>query len=107
MGRSTCGAWCSVNLARGVDWIKTRATERAGTARHRSAQADLHRGGAPRDRRGGGDGGAGEAHAHGAEGALAAVRAGARNIEHGTYLTDPALRLMKQRGTFRAHLLDR
>jgi imidazolonepropionase-like amidohydrolase len=40
------------------------------------------------------------AHAHGAEGALAAVKAGGRSSEHGTYLSDEALRLMAQRGTF-------
>ena len=40
------------------------------------------------------------AHAHGAEGALAAVKAGVRSIEHGTYLTDETLKLMAQRGTF-------
>jgi imidazolonepropionase-like amidohydrolase len=40
------------------------------------------------------------AHAHDAEGAAAAVRAGARSIEHGTYLTDQTLALMKQRGTY-------
>ena len=41
-----------------------------------------------------------EAHAHGAEGALAAVKAGVRSIEHGTYLTDEALQLMAKQGTF-------
>jgi len=40
------------------------------------------------------------AHAHGAEGALAAVKAGVRSIEHGTYLTDETLTLMAQRGVF-------
>jgi imidazolonepropionase-like amidohydrolase len=40
------------------------------------------------------------AHAHGDEGAWAAVRAGVRSIEHGTYLSDSTLRLMKERGTF-------
>jgi imidazolonepropionase-like amidohydrolase len=40
------------------------------------------------------------AHAHGAEGAHAAVRAGVRSIEHGTYLTDDTLKLMAQMGTF-------
>ena len=40
------------------------------------------------------------AHAHGAEGALAAVKAGVRSIEHGTYLTDEALQLMAKQGTF-------
>ena len=41
-----------------------------------------------------------QAHAHGAEGALAAVKAGVRSIEHGTYLTDEALQLMAKQGTF-------
>ncbi len=40
------------------------------------------------------------AHAHGAEGADAAVRAGVRSIEHGTYLTDETLQLMAKQGTF-------
>jgi imidazolonepropionase-like amidohydrolase len=40
------------------------------------------------------------AHAHGDEGAYAAVRAGVRSIEHGTYLSDSTLALMKARGTF-------
>ena len=39
------------------------------------------------------------AHAHGDEGALAAVRAGVRTIEHGTYLSDQTLALMKEKGT--------
>jgi len=39
------------------------------------------------------------AHAHGDEGARAAVRAGVRTIEHGTYLRPETLALMKQRGT--------
>src|SRR5262249_25689979 len=41
-----------------------------------------------------------EAHAHGEEGAAAAVRAGVRSIEHGTYLSDATLQLMKERGTY-------
>lgn len=40
------------------------------------------------------------AHAHGAEGAKAAVRAGVDSIEHGSFLDDEALRMMKERGTF-------
>lgn len=39
------------------------------------------------------------AHAHGDEGAAAAVRAGVSTIEHGTYLSESTLTLMKQRGT--------
>ena len=40
------------------------------------------------------------AHAHGAEGARRAVRAGIDSIEHGSFLDDEALDLMKGRGTF-------
>ncbi|HVG29260.1 MAG TPA: amidohydrolase family protein [Pyrinomonadaceae bacterium] len=40
------------------------------------------------------------AHAHGAEGAKRAVRAGIDSIEHGTFLDDEALDMMKQRGTY-------
>ena len=40
------------------------------------------------------------AHAHGAEGAKRAIRAGIDSIEHGSFLDDEALRLMKERGTF-------
>ena len=40
------------------------------------------------------------AHAHGAEGAKRAIRAGIDSIEHGAFLDDEALDLMKARGTF-------
>jgi len=40
------------------------------------------------------------AHAHGDEGASSAVRAGVRSIEHGTYLSDQTLRMMKERGAY-------
>jgi imidazolonepropionase-like amidohydrolase len=40
------------------------------------------------------------AHAHGAEGAKRAVRAGIDSIEHGSFLDDEALDMMKARGTF-------
>lgn len=40
------------------------------------------------------------AHAHGDEGAAAAVRAGVHAIEHGTYMSDDTLRLMKEKGTY-------
>ena len=39
-------------------------------------------------------------HAHGAEGAKVAIRAGADSIEHGSFLDDEALRLMQERGTW-------
>ncbi len=38
------------------------------------------------------------AHAHGAEGAKAAIRAGVASIEHGSLLDDDALSMMKKRG---------
>lgn len=89
------------NLARGVDWIKTTSTERAGTPdtdprRQLYTEAEVKvmvdeaaAKGIPV-----------MAHAHGEEGAMAAVRAGVRSIEHGTYLSDAALALMKEKGTF-------
>ncbi len=40
------------------------------------------------------------AHAHGSEGAMRAIRAGIDSIEHGTFLDDAALDLMKARGTW-------
>lgn len=40
------------------------------------------------------------AHAHGAEGIKAAVRAGVRSIEHGSLLDDEGIRLMAERGTY-------
>lgn len=40
------------------------------------------------------------AHAHGAEAAKRAIRAGIDSIEHGSFLDDQALDMMKQRGTY-------
>lgn len=40
------------------------------------------------------------AHAHGARGILAAVRAGVDSIEHGTFVDDAGVREMKARGTY-------
>jgi imidazolonepropionase-like amidohydrolase len=40
------------------------------------------------------------AHAHGNEGAKRAIRAGIDSIEHGSFMDDEALDMMKQRGTF-------
>jgi imidazolonepropionase-like amidohydrolase len=89
------------NLSHGVDWIKVLATERAGTAdtdprKQVYTEAELTAvvqeaalRGAPV-----------QAHAHGDEGALAAVRAGVRSVEHGTYLSEATLALMKEKGTY-------
>ncbi len=90
----------NINIDRGVDWIKTRATERAGLAdqdprKQVYDEAQLRAiVDAARAR-----GVNVLVHAHGDEGAYAAVKAGARTIEHGTYLSDSTLRLMKERGT--------
>lgn len=40
------------------------------------------------------------AHAHGAEGMKRAVRAGVDTIEHGTFMDEETMRLMKERGTY-------
>lgn len=90
-----------INADRGVDVIKTRGTERAGLPhtdprKQTYTQAQLS---AIVDE-------AAEhnipvmAHAHGDEGGYAAVAAGVRSIEHGTYLSDRTLELMKEKGTF-------
>ena len=39
-------------------------------------------------------------HAHGADGMKRAIRAGVTSIEHGTYMDDEAMSLMKQHGTW-------
>ena len=90
-----------MNLGHTVDWIKVLATERAGTPdtdprKQVYSEAELAVVVAEANARGVPV----LAHAHGAEGALAAVKAGVRSIEHGTYLTDETLKLMAQRGTF-------
>ena len=90
-----------INADRGARVIKTRGTERAGlpetdprqqvyTERQLRVVVDeAKRHGLPV-----------MVHAHGDEGARAAVLAGARSIEHGTYLSDETLALMKARGTW-------
>lgn len=90
-----------MNLSRGVDWIKVLATERAGTPdtdprKQVYTEAELALVVAEAAARGVPV----LAHAHGAEGALAAVRAGVRTIEHGTYLSDETLTLMASKGTY-------
>ena len=88
-------------IDRGADVIKIMATERAGLPetdpRKRVFTDEELAAGVDEARK------AGRyvaAHAHGDEGAAAAVRAGVRSIEHGTYLSDPTLALMKERGTY-------
>ncbi|MBS0374439.1 MAG: amidohydrolase family protein [Proteobacteria bacterium] len=88
-------------IARGADVLKIGASERAGLAStdprrqelsyeemravvEEASRAHLYV----------------AAHAHDRNGANAAVRAGVRSIEHGTWLDDETLALMKARGTF-------
>lgn len=89
------------NLARAVDWIKTTSTERAGlpeTDPRRQLYTDAEV--KVMVEEGAAKGIPVMAHAHGEEGALAAVQAGVRSIEHGTYLSEAALRLMAEKGTY-------
>ena len=88
-------------IERGADVIKIMATERAGlpeTDPRKRVFTDEELAAAVDEARKAGLFVA--AHAHGDEGAAAAVRAGVRSIEHGTYLSDQTLALMKERGTF-------
>ena len=88
-------------IAKGVDVIKVGASERAGLATTDPRRPELSyeelRAAVEEARQ------AGlfvAAHAHARRGANDAVRAGVRSIEHGTYLDDETLALMKERGTF-------
>lgn len=90
-----------INVDRGVDIIKTRGTERAGlpytdprkqtyTEKQLSIVVnEASKYNIPV-----------MAHAHGDEGGFAAVKAGVRSIEHGTYLSKKTLSLMKKKGTY-------
>lgn len=90
-----------VNIDRGATFIKTRGTERAGLpntdprkqtyteTQLRWVVDEAAKRNVPV-----------MAHAHGDEGAYAAVKAGVKSIEHGTFLSDSTLRLMKERGTY-------
>ena len=89
-------------LSRDVDFIKTNATERAGLPdtdprKQLFGEAEIRVMVEEADR-------AGilgvAAHAHGDEGGRAAVAAGVRSIEHGTYASESTLRLMLERGTW-------
>lgn len=89
-------------LSRNVDFIKTNATERAGLPntdprKQLFGEAEI-RVMVEEAERAGILGVA--AHAHGDEGGRAAVAAGVRSIEHGTYLSEATLAMMADRGTF-------
>ena len=90
-----------VNAKRGVDFIKTRGTERAGLPQtdprkqtYTESQLKIIVDEANKYKI------PVMAHAHGDEGGYAAVKAGVKSIEHGTYLTPRTLKLMKKMDTF-------
>ena len=90
-----------INIDRGAQVIKARGTERAGLpdtdprkqtysqSQLRVIISEAEKHDIPV-----------MVHAHGDEGARAAVLAGARSIEHGTFLSEETLALMKERNCF-------
>jgi len=89
------------NADRHVDWIKVFANERAGLLETDPSTRNLNdeelnaavgeatRLGLPA-----------AAHAYSDEGVSAAVKAGVRSIEHGSLITEPTLKLMRDRGVY-------
>lgn len=88
-------------IDRGADVIKVGASERAGLPNTDPRKPELsfeEIGAAVREASARGLFVA--AHSHGADGVNAAVRAGVRSIEHGTWVDDATLALMKKQGTY-------
>jgi imidazolonepropionase-like amidohydrolase len=88
-------------VSRGVDFVKTNATERAGlpnTDPRKQFYSEAELRAIVEEAAAGGIGVS--AHAHGDAGGRDAVRAGVRSIEHGTYLSPETLGMMVERGTF-------
>lgn len=89
------------NAERRVDWIKVFANERAGIPETEPSTRNLNdeelaaaiqeatRLGLPA-----------AAHAYSDEGVSSAVKAGVRSIEHGSLITEPTLKLMRERGVY-------
>jgi imidazolonepropionase-like amidohydrolase len=88
-----------VNLSRGADHIKTWATQRAGVCEQDPQEPTydvdqlraIVQAARPRPVM---------CHSHGADGCHAAVEAGVTSLEHGTFVSDETLLLMKRRGTY-------
>ena len=90
-----------INIDHGVDWIKTRTTDRAGLAERdprtqiytehqiRVIVEEAARAGISV-----------MVHAHGNAGVRAAVLGGAKSIEHATYASEETLQLMVENGTY-------
>ncbi len=100
-GVGAVGAMVTHVLERGVDVVKTTATERAGLAetdprKQLYWEEELRR----MTELAGARGVPVAAHAHGDAGGRAAVAAGVRSIEHGSYLAPETLGLMVERGTY-------
>jgi len=88
-------------VSRGVDFIKTNATERAGlpnTDPRKQLFDEMEISVMVEEATRAGIGVS--AHAHGDAGGRAAVAAGVRSIEHGTYLSETTLTMMVDRGTY-------
>ncbi|MXV95658.1 MAG: amidohydrolase family protein [Gemmatimonadetes bacterium] len=100
-GEEAVRAMTRAIVSRGVDFVKTNATERAGLpdtdprrqfyseAELRAIVEEARTAGIPV-----------AAHAHGDAGARAAVDAGVRSIEHGTYISPETLATMVEMGTY-------
>ena len=100
-GEEAVRAMTAAIVSRGVDFVKTNATERAGlpdtdprkqfysVAELRAIVDEAAAAGIPV-----------AAHAHGDGGARDAVEAGVRSIEHGTYMSRETLALMAEKGAF-------
>ncbi|MDE2782048.1 MAG: amidohydrolase family protein [Gemmatimonadota bacterium] len=100
-GEEAVRAMTRAIVSRGVDFVKTNATERAGLpdtdprrqfyseAELRAIVEEARTAGIPV-----------AAHAHGDAGARAAVEAGVRSIEHGTYISPETLATMVEMGTY-------
>lgn len=100
-GADQVGVVVRAVIARGADVIKVGASERAGLAQTDPRRPELSfEEISAAVREAGAKGIFVAAHSHGADGVNAAVRAGVRSIEHGTYADEATLPLMKQKGTF-------
>lgn len=100
-GEVALEAMVSRVVGSGVDFVKTNATERAGlpdTDPRRQLYGEAELAAITRTAAAGGVPVA--AHAHGEEGGRAAVAAGVRSIEHGSYLSEETLAMMVSRGTY-------
>ncbi|WP_199551009.1 amidohydrolase family protein [Streptomyces sp. N35] len=90
-----------VNLARGVDWVKTRVNERAGLP-EQDPLAQVYSYGQLREivtaARRGGKGVL--CHSYAEKGCHDAVTAGVRSLEHGVFVGERTLVEMRRRGTY-------